>query len=91
MYTYIFIVFQDLFCKGKLPQNLSMTSCDVIKLGIGNSHEIWSRAEPVRRTAGASTWQRFLRMCAGGAQGAVRSSRLWVGHCTAGAAGTGDR
>ena len=66
-----------------------MTSYDVIKLAIVTAGN-WSRAEHARRTAGASTWQHFLRMRAEGAQGAVRSSRLWVGHGAAGAAGTGE-
>jgi hypothetical protein len=42
----ISIVFWDLFCKEKQPQNISMTSCDVVKLAVN-----WSRVEHARLTA----------------------------------------
>jgi len=43
-YMCISIVFLDLFFKEKWPQNVSMTSCDVTKLGIETARN-WSRAQ----------------------------------------------
>ena len=68
-----------------------MTSCDVIKLAskLEQGKAMHGRAAllaPLTRAVSCIC----ARACEGSI-GAVRSSRLWVGHGAAGAAGTSER
>ena len=86
----ISIVFQDLFFKEKRPQIEHDVGDDVIKLASKLEQGKAMHGRAALLTPLARAVSRVCARACGGSAGAVRSSRLWVGHGAAGAAGTGE-